>query len=414
MKKEYKNLLIWKSDDLEVSNFNESSDYLISQKELNYRLVVNQDVIDLIDIIDKPISLEDLVDKYNIIYPQKKINYQTVFSLLYAKLLRYGIICSDEYTPVAKEIESYLSLSFVLINKKRLQKIIKLTAPFLSIRFFYYILFLTLAFVSLTVFLNYKSVLNTLRVDEGVGISSWLIFIATAGVLIFFHEFGHATATKKLGAESGHISFGFYLLQPVMFADVSDVWKVNKAERIKVNLAGLYNELLIASIMAILFLITSKSYFLIVCSIVLFSCVTNLNPFLRYDGYWVLSDISGIYNLRETSSKKLNTFAKSILGKSEFIWSKKNLFLVIYASISILIITVFISYVLIRDPLSILNFPIDIYLYIKDIISGQLSFKIESLFQLILPVLFYYVLIRFLIRMIKKIKSSRLQKNYKI
>lgn len=39
MKKEYKNLLIWKSDDLGISNFNESSDYLITQKELNYRLV---------------------------------------------------------------------------------------------------------------------------------------------------------------------------------------------------------------------------------------------------------------------------------------------------------------------------------------------------------------------------------------
>lgn len=410
MKKEYKNLLIWKSDDLGISNFNESSDYLITQKELNYRLVVNQDVIDLIDIIDKPILLEDLVDKHNTIYPQKKINYQTVFSLLYTKLLQYGIICSDEYTPVAKDIESYLSLSFVLINKKRLQKILKLTTPFLSIRFFYYILFSTLAFVSLTVLLNYKSVLNTLRVDEGLGISSWLIFIATAGVLMFFHEFGHATATKKLGAESGNISFGFYLLQPVMFADVSDIWKINKAERIKVNLAGLYNELLIASIMAILFLITLKSYFLIVCSIVLFSCVTNLNPFLRYDGYWVLSDITGIYNLRETSSKKLNTFAKSILGKSEFIWSKKNLFLVTYASISLLIITAFISYVLIKDPISILNFPIDIYIYIKGIILGQLSFKFEDLFQFILPVLFYYILIKFSIGVLKKIKLNHSKK----
>ena len=54
------------------------------------------------------------------------------------------------------------------------------------------------------------------------------------------HEIGHATATSFFGASHGGIGGGFYLFSPVYFADVTDIWRLKKWQRIVVNVAGVY------------------------------------------------------------------------------------------------------------------------------------------------------------------------------
>ena len=133
--------------------------------------------------------------------------------------------------------------------------------------------------------------------------NNWVSYLFISGFVLFFHEFGHATACNKLGAEPGTIGFGFYLLSPVMFADVSDIWKLQKRERIIVNLSGIYVEIIIALFLTILYLLTNYTPVLIVSSLIIFRIIINLNPLLRYDGYWILSDLTSTHNLRDTSIK---------------------------------------------------------------------------------------------------------------
>ena len=68
-----------------------------------------------------------------------------------------------------------------------------------------------------------------------------------AGLLVFmfassfFHELGHASACKYFGVRHGGIGFGLYLNFPVLYTDVTEVWKLNRAQRCVVNLAGVAN-----------------------------------------------------------------------------------------------------------------------------------------------------------------------------
>lgn len=71
-------------------------------------------------------------------------------------------------------------------------------------------------------------------------------FYMVVGLLVFmlassfFHELGHASACKYFGVRHGGIGFGLYLNFPVLYTDVTEVWKLNRAQRCVVNLAGVY------------------------------------------------------------------------------------------------------------------------------------------------------------------------------
>ena len=56
----------------------------------------------------------------------------------------------------------------------------------------------------------------------------------------FFHELGHASACKHFGVRHGGIGFGLYLNFPVLYTDVTEVWKLDRTQRCVVNLAGVY------------------------------------------------------------------------------------------------------------------------------------------------------------------------------
>lgn len=411
MKEDYKNHFIRKSDDLEIGLFNNSSEYLITHKSLGYRLIINKKTLELLNLIKGEMSLKNVVVEYNNLSPAHKLDYEAAYSLFYEKLAQYGIILTESITPRKKDVESYLSLSFTLVNEKILKIFTRILSPIFVFKYFYQILASSFAIVLIVIILKYESLTEYIKITNLINLDNWVLYFVTVGIFLFFHEFGHATACHKLGAKPGSIGFGFYLLHPVMFANVSDIWKLNKNERIYVNLAGLYVEILLALLMILLFFLTAEIYFLVVCSMVLLSFITNLNPFLRYDGYWILSDISNTPNLRSNSTKKLNNFLKYLIGKSSFNFNIKNIFLIIYAFISLVAIILFLGYIIFNDPNSLINFPVDLYMFAKKVILENEPVKLKNFTTFILPALFYFVLFRFIIGYITKKKKKNIIKN---
>lgn len=61
----------------------------------------------------------------------------------------------------------------------------------------------------------------------------------------FVHEIGHASACRHFGVKHGGIGFGLYLTFPVFYTDVSEIWKLKRTERIVVNMAGVYFQLIL-------------------------------------------------------------------------------------------------------------------------------------------------------------------------
>ena len=145
---------------------------------------------------------------------------------------------------------------------------------------------------------------------------TWLLFI---GVKIL-HEFGHGLTAKRHGAEVHEMGFMFILFTPYLFCNVSDAWRSGKRERIATGAAGIAVELFIASVAVWLWLFTQEGLFHQMCfnTIVLCSVSTllfNGNPLMKFDGYYILSDVLEIPNLRAKSNAWVTAWAqRNLLG----------------------------------------------------------------------------------------------------
>ncbi len=133
----------------------------------------------------------------------------------------------------------------------------------------------------------------------------------TLVVLKIFHEFGHAFACKHYGGHVPEMGAYFILFTPCAYVDASASWGfTRKQERIVVCLAGMYIESIIAALAVFLWAATGPSLLNSVAHNVIFLAGTvtvlfNVNPLMRYDGYYILSDVVEVPNLRARSSQYL-------------------------------------------------------------------------------------------------------------
>jgi putative peptide zinc metalloprotease protein len=144
--------------------------------------------------------------------------------------------------------------------------------------------------------------------------STWIVLLFAMFVLMLFHELGHAAASWHYGVEPKEIGMGVYLLFPVFYANVTGVWKLPAKQRVIVNLAGVYIQLLVNLLIIGATYMIVDVYWKTVSSqlalVNLFSVIANLNPFLKFDGYWVVADIFRLPNLRRSSNEFLKSAIK--------------------------------------------------------------------------------------------------------
>ena len=120
-----------------------------------------------------------------------------------------------------------------------------------------------------------------------------LVTVVSAG----FHEFGHASAARYGGATPGAMGFGFYLFWPAFYTDVSDSYRLGRGGRVRTDLGGLYfNALVVLAVFAVWWVTGWHALLLIVVTQVL-QVVRQLAPLLRFDGYHVLADLTGVPDL---------------------------------------------------------------------------------------------------------------------
>ncbi len=123
----------------------------------------------------------------------------------------------------------------------------------------------------------------------------WLI--ASLGVVRVFHEFGHALACRHFGAECHEMGVMLLLLTPCLYCNVSDAAMLpNKWHRAAIGAAGMYVELALASLAALVWWNTQPGPLhqialstMVVCSIS--TLAFNANPLMRFDGYYIAADL---------------------------------------------------------------------------------------------------------------------------
>ncbi len=134
------------------------------------------------------------------------------------------------------------------------------------------------------------------------------------GILVFtksFHEMGHGMMCKHFGGECHEIGFMLLVLTPAMYCNTSDSWVLpNKWHRIAIGAAGMYVELILAGICTWIWWYTQPGWLHHLTLNIVFLCsvstvMFNANPLLRYDGYYMMSDLLEIPNLSQKSQLSL-------------------------------------------------------------------------------------------------------------
>jgi putative peptide zinc metalloprotease protein len=145
------------------------------------------------------------------------------------------------------------------------------------------------------------------------GAQNWMMLGMTLGATKVLHEFGHGLSCKHFGGECHEMGIMMLVLTPCLYCNVSDSWMLpNRWHRAAIGAAGMYVELVLASICTFIWWFADRDTDLSkFCLNVMFissvsTIMFNANPLLRYDGYYILSDILEIPNLRQKASTILN------------------------------------------------------------------------------------------------------------
>lgn len=146
--------------------------------------------------------------------------------------------------------------------------------------------------------------------------SELLLFWVASLLPIVIHELGHALTVKNYGREVNAGGLMLYFGLPAAYVDTTDIWLEGRRARLNVTWNGPYTGLVIGGICAMVMWFNPgyefNSFLFKMASVAYLTVFINVNPLLKYDGYYILSDFLGITFLRERS---MNFIQKSLLRK---------------------------------------------------------------------------------------------------
>lgn len=138
------------------------------------------------------------------------------------------------------------------------------------------------------------------------------------------HELGHLAACARFGATHGGIGIGVYWCMPVFYAEVNGAWVLPRQQRAAVDAGGLYSQCAYVVAMGIAYLATGAPYVLEAITWSHFLMLHTLNPVLKYDGYWLLTDLAGTPNLHAQIREHALWVWNAIRGHSQAQWPARR------------------------------------------------------------------------------------------
>lgn len=285
----------------------------------------------LLEMLDGDASLDDLKENFEEQFPPRRISVDDV-SRFVGTLHRSGLVIGDKpgQGPQLNELrrqrvkkewqawaKSIMCLRFRGIDPDWMLELLNpwfgwvFSPPALIAALVYIISALMLVLVN---FDTFQSKLPEFR--EFFAVGNWLYIGAALAITKVIHEFGHGLSCKYYGGECHEMGFMLLVFTPCMYCDVSDSWMLpNKWKRMMIGAGGMYVELIIASTATYLWWNSHEGLFNQMCLNVMFvssvsTVLFNANPLMRFDGYYILSDLLEIPNLRSKATSSLARIAR--------------------------------------------------------------------------------------------------------
>jgi hypothetical protein len=165
-----------------------------------------------------------------------------------------------------------------------------------------------------------------------------------------FHEFGHASALHYGNGRARSIGVGLYLIYPSFYTDTTDSYRLSRWARVRTDLGGFYFQLIFAFGIIELFLATGQEWLLVTVALIDGLIVRGLIPFVRFDGYWALSDLLGIPDvLTHMRSTITRGWQRRSLRTGLKPWARP--LFIVYALVTTPILTLLLALLILRFPL---------------------------------------------------------------
>jgi putative peptide zinc metalloprotease protein len=214
--------------------------------------------------------------------------------LLAENLRALGVLAApDGSSPVVEKVDPLLALKFkTAVVPERLTNV--LTTIFRPLFVSPVVGLVVVGLIALDVWLlGFHGISQSLR---AVIYSPALLLMLFGGVVLAtaFHEIGHATACRYGGATPGAMGIGLYVVWPAFYTDVTDAYRLDKRGRLRTDLGGIYFNAIFALATAGLYFATRFEPLLLIVLIQNFAMLQQLLPLLRLDGYYIISDLTGV------------------------------------------------------------------------------------------------------------------------
>ena len=157
------------------------------------------------------------------------------------------------------------------------------------------VLLLTLAaaglFLVLREWSQFRDTLSSLLTLQG-----GIMAACALGLSKCLHELGHAYAAKRLGLRVPNMGIALMCFAPVLWTDTTEAWKLpGRKDRLSIGVSGVMAELILATTASILWPALPEgglktAAFMLASSVWVLTLTVNINPCMRYDGYYLLSD----------------------------------------------------------------------------------------------------------------------------
>ncbi len=141
-----------------------------------------------------------------------------------------------------------------------------------------------------------------------------LFYVAIIAAALF-HELGHAAACRRFECPHGDIGFALYLIYPAFYTDVTKVWRLPRLKRAVVDVGGIYFQAILFVALTAYALLTHDLFALRLLWAMNFMMFLTLNPIFKMDGYWLLSDLSGLSNLHQQMRETCLSIARKLFRR---------------------------------------------------------------------------------------------------
>jgi len=305
----------WRSCIAEISSFNGNDGaQFLARTRSNRFYVIGAPLVVLLNLLDGSRSLVEVAAALSV-SRQQEVTPQDVENVISKELAPRGLVRNSSMTHMPGGVKPPKSRKIDFIFRVPLLTAAQIAPLTDRLSFLYekHAALLMVLLIGLAHFFFYAAPAPSRAWSSeppDLALAYVVCFLSVA-----FHELGHAAACRRFRCEHEEIGFCLYLVFPAMYVNLSRAWQLPREQRAVIDVGGIYFQ----QLLFLLLVGAQFAFHLSFLPLVLYSIdamsVFSLNPFLKFDGYWLLADVSGIANLQKRAFDLMRATSASVFGR---------------------------------------------------------------------------------------------------